>query len=127
VKKMENKTIEQMIYVSKSVPSDKRTAIVYHPESNYRVGRSSPNSEISWYQGTRVYNGEVDLIVKPSRLFRDGHNRGADAPERKYDIERFVDLGSSRYELILANKSGKETFEVDFEKRDVKGGEKNGK
>ncbi len=137
---MANKTIEQMteeitgknssyntdnngysgVHVGKVVPSSGRTAIVYQTEgSNWNRGAPS-SSGISYFQGTRAYNGTTDVVVKSHQQWRSGSNYHDDCPGNCYCIESFIDLDGSKYELVLSNRYGEQKMEVDFEKKEVK-------
>jgi len=137
---MVNKTVEQMVaevseknsfytrdnngYCGMSVestfPSTKKTAIVYQTTgSNWNRGGPT-SSGISYFQGTGVYNGTVDLTVKPHCQWRSGTNYADDCPSARYSVKSFRDLDSGKYELVLVNCNGEERMEVDFKSKELK-------
>ena len=108
------------VHVGTVVPSSGKTAIVYQTEgSNWNRGAPS-SSGVSYFQGTRVYNGLVDLVVKSHQQWRSGSSAANDCPGNHYNIESFRDLEGSRYELVLSNRYCKEKLEIDFAKEEVR-------
>lgn len=107
------------MHVGNVIPSIKRTAIAYQTEgSNWN--RAAPSSSgISYSQGTRVYNGSKDLVIKPHQQWRCGANRFNDRPENNYQLVSFIELDGGLYELTLSNRYGEERLVVDFEKGEV--------
>ena len=137
---MENKTIEQMaaevseknrfytrdnngfcgMHVDRIVPSTKKSAIAYQTGgSNWNRG-GALGGGISYFQGTGVYNGVVDLVVKPHVQWRSGTNYADDCPGNHYNIESFNDLTDGKYELVLSNRYGKQKIEINFKEKQVR-------
>jgi hypothetical protein len=107
------------MHIDRTMLSSKKTAIVYQTAgSNWNRG-GALGGGISYFQGTGVYNGNVDLVVKPHRQWRSGSNYHDDCPGNCYQIRSFSDMSSGLYELVLSNQYGEEKFEVDFEKKKV--------
>jgi hypothetical protein len=100
--------------IERVVPSDKGTAIAYQTGgSNWNRG-GVHGGGISYFQGTGVYDGETDLVVKPHQQWRSGSNYADDCPNAQYSVVDFRDLGERKYELVLRNIDGEERLEVDF-------------
>jgi len=133
---MANKTIEQMVeevktknsfytrdnngycgmHIDGTMPSSKKTAIVYQTGGSNWNRAGFLGGGISYFQGTGVYNGAKDMVVKSHQQWRSGTNYADDCPGNRYYLEQFEDLDDGRYRLGLSNCHGKESLIVDFEK-----------
>jgi len=103
------------MHIDETFPSSGKTAIAYQTAgSNWNRGAPS-SSGISYFQGTGVYNGRVDLVVKPHCQWRSGTSYANDCPGNRYSVLSFRDLEDGSYELVLRNKYGHEVVRVNFD------------
>ena len=101
--------------VGRVVPSTKRTAIAYHTEGSDWNMTGFQGGGVAKFQGTRVSNGLVDIVVKSHSQWRSSTSASMDTPGNRYDINSFKDLEDGKYVLELSNCYGREFFIVDFE------------
>jgi hypothetical protein len=105
--------------IDRVFPSTKRTAIVYQiGGSNWNRG-GLHGGGVSKFEGTGVYNGEVDLIVKHYQQWRSGTNYADDRPGNRYYVDGLEELDNGKYRLNLSNCYGKESLIVSFEDKKV--------
>ena len=98
--------------------ADDGNAAVYFLERSIAYHRKG----MSYYQGTNVFDGKTELVVKPVSLWRDGENQHNDKPYNQYFIVSFKNLKTEThdYELVLRDGEGMiEILKVNFRSRKV--------
>jgi hypothetical protein len=75
--------------IDKIVEADGFIAYQVEMKTSNRGGQR--NSGVTIWQGTRAFNGEIDLEIKPLALWRDGENQWNDHPESRFFIEEVRD------------------------------------
>jgi hypothetical protein len=103
-------------FIESRVPSTERTAIAYQTGGSNWNRSGFGGGGIAKFQGTSVYNGTVNLCIKPHVQWRSSSSANMDNPGARYSVDKFEDLGNSRYRLEISNCYGRESLIVDFER-----------
>jgi hypothetical protein len=99
--------------VGKVVPSGDARAIAYELKGSSWHRGGTYGGGVSNFQGINAYDGETDLVVRPSGCYRAKYYHEWDVE----DILGFRHLEGRRYEMHVGNAYFRKTYSVDFEQR----------